>query len=274
MTELSELTANISKAYEDFKEATKDISKNTTGKVGPLANAMALYGEKICQAIQELDRKILDLSKTSLATNNALESFNQSRALCDVQSVCDQAVKQQNCVKISNLNLGDKTLSGTLEAKANTIIDAIPADGISGGLKATKIRQLGKPREGRVMAIVEFSDPNAKHDLLRRIKNSDKPVRASNWLPGYLHHVVTKLNSAYRALPSLEGQWVKVSLNPDRKIITILKKNPEAPDWTVVETLKVPIPNCYISEHVSQTCRSKLLDAKTIAELVPKTIDL
>ena len=273
MAELSELSATIGKAFNTFKEVA-GAAKGTSGKVGPLASALITYGEAICDAIQSLDEKIHELSKTSLATNTALESFNQSRANNDVQSVCDLATKQQNCVKLTNLDLGDNTLSGNLETKSKIILDAIPADGISGGLKATKIRQLGKPREGRTMAIVELSDTNAKHDLFARIKNSEKPVRASNWLPSYLHHVVTKLNKAYRALPSLEGQWIKVNLNPDRKIITVLKKNPEASDWTMIETLKVPIPNCYRSEHVPQTCRSKLLDAKTIAELVPKTIDL
>ena len=181
---------------------------------------------------------------------------------------------KQNSVKLTNLELGDKTLSGNLETKSKIILDAIPADGILGGLIATKIRKLGKPREGRTMAIVELTDINAKHDLFNRIKNSEKPVRASNWLPGYLHNIVTRLNKAYRALPSMEGQWIKVNLNPDRKLITVLKKNPDATEWTLVETLKVPIPQCYVSVNVPQNCKSKLLDAKTIAELVPKTIDI
>ena len=124
------------------------------------------------------------------------------------------------------------------------------------------------------MAVVELSDMNAKQDLFNRIKNSEKPVYASNWLPSYLHHVVTRLNKAYPALPSLEGQWIKVSPNPDRKAITIFKKNPEATDWLVIETLKIPIPQCCLNEHIPQTCKSKLLDTKTIAELVSKTIDV
>ena len=273
MTELSELSATIGKAYDTFKEAANAAS-STTGKIGPLASALKTYGEAICVALQQLDQKIHELDKSSLATNTALENFNQSRAANDVQSVCELALKQQNSVKLTNLDLGDKTLTGNLETKSKIVLDAIPADGFLGGLKATKIRQLGRPRDGRAMAVVELSDMNAKQDLLNRIKNSEKPVRASNWLPSYLHLVVTRLNKAYRALPSLEGQWIKVSLNPDRKVITILKKNPEATVWSVIETLKIPIPQCYLSEHVPQTCKSKLLESKTIAELVPKTIDV
>ena len=87
-------------------------------------------------------------------------------------------------------------------------------------------------------------------------------------------NVVTRLNKAFCALPSLEGQGIKVNLNPDQKLITVLKKNPEATEWTMIETLKVPIPQCFLSEHILQTCKSKLLDAKTIAELVPKTIEI
>ena len=72
----------------------------------------------------------------------------------------------------------------------------------------------------------------------------------------------------------MEGQWIKVNLNPDRKLITVLKKSPDATEWTLVETMKVPIPQCYVSENVPQICKSKLLEAKTIAELVPKTTDI
>ena len=273
MTELSEVSATIGKACGIFSKAAETAS-NASGKVAPtLAAALKVYGEAICDAIQELDRKIIELGKTSLATNSTLDNFNQSSAASDVQQVCDLAVKQQSTVKLSNLELGDQPLSGNLEAKSKVILEAIPTDGIPGGLKATKIRQLGKPREGRTTAIVELSDINAKNDLFKRVKNSNKPVRVSNWLPGYLHNVVTKLNKAYRALPSMEGQWIKVNLNPDRKLIFVLKKSPDATEWTLVETLKVPIPQCYVSENIPQNCKSKLLDARTIAELVPKTLD-
>ena len=245
-------------------------------KVDNVCKQVIVLSKLLGEAVQKLDEKfsaaLLDLNKSSESRNAALDCTINAKAVGEVQRVCDMAAKQELHVKLSNVQLDQPTLPGNLDAKRKCIIKATPLEGNLGNdIKANSIRTIGKPREGKSMVLVECADAQAKHALFARCKNSTAEVRATPFLPKYLHMISAKFNEAYRTTPSLEKKWIRIKFNFEKKTMTALQKTPTESDWSVIETMKIPIPQGFVTTQVPQVTKSKFLSDEAISKLVPSS---
>ena len=197
-----------------------------------------------------------------------------AKAASEVQKVCDLAARQECHIKLSNVSLDPPDLTGSLEAKRRNVLKAIPLEGNLGNeIKTSRIRPIGKPKDGKAIVLVECTDAQSKHALFARCKNSTAEVRATPFLPKYLHTISTKFNEAYRKSPDLENKWIRIKFNLERKTMSVLGKTQQT-DWSLIETLKIPIPQDFVTDHVPQIAKSKFLNTETISKIVPPTVDL
>ena len=291
--ELSELSLELSSGLDGVVGELNSISSKMvelepqlTAKVKPIALQMSNVCKQIealanffGDAIQKLDTKFTavvdELRMSTDSRNAALDCTINARAASELQRVCELAKQQENHVKLANVELGDHTLNGNIEAKRKIILDATPLEGDQGNaIKVKRIRNLGRPKDGKSVILVECSDLEARQALFTRCKNSSTNVRASPFLPKFLHSVSVKFNDAYRKVPSLKDNYIRIKFNYERKTMTSLRKKPEEPNWSLVETLKIPIPQEFVTSQVKQITKSKFLTDLEISKLVPAGIDL
>ena len=279
MSLLSEQTIELSKKFEKLRTDIGNLKLDKTNKtyVKELGDYVENFGRAVLDAYEHLVRKctsmLLDMQKSTEARNSALDSTINARAISEVQKVCDLAKTQQLQVKLSNVQLDGKPLTGSPDSKSKLVLEKIPLGGDDpGNISFSTIRTIGKPREGSSLVLVECKDQASKQALFKRCKNGN--VRASHFYPKYLHSFSTKLNEAYRNTPSLKDQWIRTRFNFERRTIIVQKKAPEGSDWDLVETMRIPIPKSYVTREVKQIASSKILTETELENTIPSTIDL
>ena len=283
MDELSHEIVTLGQKLEAFKtkiDYTQKTKDNRELKLGEFGQALKEFGVACFNAIDAIDNKLKRALTSSLKANEkrdaALDASMARDAISEVQKVCQLATQQECHVKVVNVPI-ENTLTGPLESRNKALLEAIPpSTSEDKNICNSRIRTLGKPRDKRSTLIVECKDLESKKALLNRCRRSKEGVRATNFLPKYLHTFSSNLHGAYRNVPSLKGKWISIRYNFQRRNLAVFSHDPseQGSSWEFVETFKIPIPGDFVTDQVKQIAKSQHITDSEMTLLVPKSIDL
>ena len=283
MAELSREIADLGEKLEKFKsriDAAKNSKDNRELKLHEFGLALKDFGEACFNAIDAFETKLSSAITSSLKANEkrdaAMDASLARDAIAEVHKVCQAATQQEYHVKVVNAPI-DKTLSGPPEGRNKALLEALPPSSSGDkNIATSRIRTLGKPRDNKSTLIVECKDLESKKALIDRCRRSKEGLRATNFLPKYLHAFSSNLHAAYRKVPSFEEKWISIRYSFQRRNLSVFSYDPsvQGSSWEFLETFKIPIPAEFVTDQVKQIAKSKHITDPEMSQLVPPSIDL